>query len=205
MENKNNKILFLGDSITRHYFKNVNELLSEYEIDSKIPHKNVSQQQKQIKFIKRNLFKFGGKKSRMDVNCVHFNFGLHSIKLPNKGHDPNFKRALPVWFERYENELIEQIKLLKRYNKKIFFSNTTLNPKNAGMRNNDDVKKLNDIAKNVTEKYNVPYNDLYSHIVSKPNYHLLYRHPRRENNCHFNPLGCKFLANIITKFIVDNL
>ncbi len=205
MEYKTNKILFLGDSITRHYFKIVNELLSQHGIVSKIPYKNVSQQPKQMRFIRRNLFKFKRNKSRMDVDCVHFNFGLHSIKLPNKGHDPNFRRALPIWFERYENELIEQVKLLKRYNKKIFFSNTTLNPKNAGMRNNDDVKKLNEIAKNVMEDYDVPYNDLYSHIVSKPNYQLLYRHPRRENNCHFNQSGCKFLAEIITKFIVDNL
>ena len=61
----------------------------------------------------------------------HFNFGLHNIKLPHKGHDPEHQRAKPEEFEIYEKELVEQIETLWGYSIKPLFSNTTPNPKNA--------------------------------------------------------------------------
>lgn len=199
-------ILFLGDSITRHYYENVKAELQKHELVSHIPHKWVSQQNKQTRYIRRNLQNRKHSGPIMTMDAVHFNFGLHSIKLPNKGHDPNFKRALPSWFEGYKIELEKEVRLFRRIGvPTILFSNTTPNPRNAGMRNDEDVKILNEIAFEVMKEYDVAYNDLYSHVKNTENYPLLYRHPRAENNCHFNETGNEHLSKNICEFVLKNI
>ena len=199
-------ILFLGDSITRQYYENVNSKLETYNIVSHIPRKWVSQQNKQMRFIRRNLQKRKHNGPIMKMDAVHFNFGLHSIKLPNKGHDPNFQRAHPSCFAVYKTELEKEIRLLRRIGvPTILFSNTTPNPRKAGMRNDEDVKILNEIAFEVMEEYDVPYNDLYAYVKNTENYPLLYRHPRRENNCHFNVKGNEHLSKNICDFVIKNI
>lgn len=200
------EILFLGDSITRHYFECVKSKLKTHLINAHIPYKWTSQHDKQMRYINQNLTNRKHNGPRLKIDIVHFNFGLHSIKLPNKGHDINFKRALPEWFENYENELTTQINRLRELGiKNVLFSNTTPNPKNAGMRNNEDVKILNEVALKVMTDNNVPYNDLYSHVKSAEDYPRLYRHPRRENNCHFNDNGNEHLSNKIVDFVLENI
>jgi hypothetical protein len=206
MSKQKTQVLFLGDSITRHYFECVKRKLDEYEITSHLPVKWTSQQWKQMRYINRNLTNRKHNGPRLEVDVVHFNFGLHSIKLPNKGHDPNFQRALPEWFEGYEKELINQVDRLRELGvEKVLFSNTTPNPKNAGMRNDKDVVILNEIAREVLKHKNVPYNDLYSHVRSEENYPSLYRRHRRENNCHFNINGNEHLSKSIVPFILENI
>lgn len=207
MSKQKTQVLFLGDSITRHYFECVKSKLDEYEITSHLPVKWTSQQWKQMRYINRNLTNRKHNGPRLEVDVVHFNFGLHSIKLPNKGHDPNFQRALPEWFEGYEKELINQVDRLRELGvEKVLFSNTTPNPKNARMRNDKDVVILNEIAEKVMAKYEIPYNDLYGFVKSQPDEgRWLYRHARRENNCHFMDEGRKLLAENISKFVLDNL
>lgn len=200
------QILFLGDSITRHYYEYVKNKLEVYDINANIPYKWTSQHNKQMRFINRNLQNRKHTGPRLKVDIVHFNFGLHNIKLPHKGHNPNFKRALPEWFDNYENQLITQINRLRELGIcNILFSNTTPNPKNAGMRNNEDVKILNEVASKVMDDKNIPYNDLYSHVRSVKDYPKLYKHPRRENNCHFNADGNKHLSNKIVDFVLENI
>ena len=116
----------------------------------------------------------------------------------------NGKRALDSDFEIYEQELKRNIEQLREFDRHIIFSNTTPNPKNAGMRNDLDVVILNEIAERVMKEYDVPHNDLYSLVKSQPNYPTLYMHPRAENNCHFLDHGRKLLGENVGKFVVDN-
>jgi len=195
------KIIFLGDSITRHYFNDVRGLLNENEVDADIPGPWMSQQPKQMRYLKNN-------KDILLRNSVsiHFNFGLHSIKLPKKGHDPNVRRAPKEWFETYERQLSEIIDYMKEIQiSNILFSNTTPSPKNYGMRKDPDVVILNEIASRITSEKEIPYNDLYSYVKEHSDYPRLYRHPRRENNVHFNSVGCKYLSESLAKFVLENL
>ena len=204
---ENEIVLFLGDSITRHYYPFAENKLSESSVGGYLPDKWVSCQWKQIRMIGSLLQgkrKYGGRKVKAET--VHFNFGLHSIKLPNKGHDPDFQRAEEKEFEIYESELKEEIDTLRAMGiRNILFSNTTPSPKNHSVRTDLDVVRLNEIAKKVMEDKEVPYNDVYSFVKSQKDYPLLYLHPKAENNCHFNDVGRELLGNQIGKFILDNM
>ena len=205
MSDKNeNMVLVIGDSIARHYYPFTEEYLSENNVEAVTSVKWVSCQWKQLRFLDKNC---KPKRSGCEIPAAycHFNFGLHSIKLPNKGHDPEHQRAKPEEFEIYEKELIEQIETLWGFGIKPLFTNTTPNPKNAGTRNDADVVILNDIAKKVMNEKGVPYNDIYGFVKSQEDYPRLYLHPRAENNCHFDQLGRKLLGENIAQFILDNV
>lgn len=200
------KVIVIGDSIARHYFPYTKEELAKYEIEAIDSDKWVSCQWKQIRFLEKALQhkrRYGGRKIKAEI--VHFNFGLHSIKLPNKGHDPEHQRATDEDFEVYERELREEIQFLHDQGVKALFSNTTPNPKNAGMRNDLDVVILNEIAKRITDEMNVPLNDLYGFVKEQEDYPRLYMHPRSENNCHFGERGRKLLGENVAKFIKDHM
>ena len=200
------KVLFLGDSICRHYFPFASEFLEQNsEIEGVIPDKWTSCQWKQIRYAQSAFVekrRYNGRK--LKARTVHFNFGLHSIKLPNKGQDPNLQHATEEEFAIYEKELIESIEVLRDFERNVIFSNTTPSPKNHKVRNDEDVVRLNEIAKKVMDEHNVPYNDVYSFVKSQENYPLLYLHPRAENNCHFNDEGRALLGEQIGKFVIDN-
>jgi len=204
---ENEIVLFLGDSVTRHYYPFAEKKLSEANVEGHLPDKWVSCQWKQMRMIEALLHgkrRYNGRKVKAET--VHFNFGLHSIKLPNKGHDPDHQRAEEKEFEIYENELKEQIEKLRSLAiRDIIFTNTTPSPKNHKVRNDDDVVRLNEIAKKIMDKYNVPYNDVYSFVKNQKDYPLLYLHPRAENNCHFNDEGRAVIGEQIGKFILDNM
>ena len=200
------KVLFLGDSITRHYFPFAEEYLAKHDVQGVIPDKWVSCQWKQMRAIAKALEKkrrYNGRQIKAET--VHVNFGLHSIKLPHKGQG-DVKRAPQSDFDTYEKELVEEIEYLRDLEiKNILFSNTTPNPKNAAMRSDEDVVILNEIAKRITEKYEVPYNDLYGFVKAQEDYPRLYMHPRSENNCHFRDPGRKLLGENVAKFILENI
>ena len=200
------KVIVIGDSIARHYFPYTKEELAKYEIEGVTSDKWVSCQWKQLRFLQKALQArrcYNGRKIKAET--VHFNFGLHSIKLPNKGHDSNVQFAPEENFEIDEKELIEQIEILKGFDVKILFSNTTPNPKNAAVRKDSDVVKLNIIAERVMKQQQVPLNDLYSFVKAQENYSHLYMHPRAENNCHFQEHGRKLLGENVAEFILNNM
>lgn len=199
------KVLFCGDSITRHYFQYAESYLDENEVQAIIPEKWVSCQWKQLRFLQKAFIRKRRYNGRMiKADWVHFNFGLHSIKLPNKGRG-DVKRAPDSDFVTYEAELEEEVEKIKWYGSKPLFSNTTPNPKNAGMRNDLDVVRLNEIALKVMKKHDVPHNDLYSFVKEQPNYPTLYMHPKAENNCHFLDHGRKLLGENVAQFILQNM
>lgn len=205
MSDKNeNMVLIIGDSIARHYYPYAEEYLKNKNVEAVTSTKWVSCQWKQMRFLEKNC-KPKRRGSDIPAAYCHFNFGLHSIKLPHKGHDPENQRAKPEEFEIYEKELVEQIETLWDYSIKPLFSNTTPNPKNAGTRNDADVVILNEIAKRVMNEKGIPHNDLYSFVKSQKDYPRLYLHPRAENNCHFDTHGRELLGKNVAEFILSNM
>jgi hypothetical protein len=204
------KILFLGDSICRHYFEYAEDYLREHGLSAKTPEKWVTVQWKQARTVDR-WFAQKRRYSDLPDHClcnakyVHFNFGLHYIKLPSKGHDPDVQRATQEQIDSFEEDLKTHIELIRSYDREVLFTNTTPNPKNAGMRKDEDVVILNEIAKRITEEYEVPHNDIYGFVKSQPDYPKLYMHPRAENNCHFNDEGRSVLGEQIAKFVEENV
>ena len=205
--NFKDKVLFLGDSITRHYFPYAKDYMCKYAVEAIIPEKWVSCQWKQIRTINYSLRerrKYKGRKINADT--VHFNFGLHSVKLPNKGHDQNVQKVDEKEFIKYEYELQEQITTLNEIGiKNIIFTNTTPSPKNHKARNNEDIIKLNEIAYKITKNYQIPYNDIYSFVKNQENYKLLYTRPLAENNCHFDEKGRRILGEQVAEFVLNNM
>ena len=100
---------------------------------------------------------------------------------------------------------LKEVEKIIRYGSKPLFSNTTPNPKNAGMRNDLDVVRLNEIALTVMKKFDVPHNDLYGFVKSQEDYPTLYMHPRAENNCHFLEHGRELLGKQVAQFVLDNM
>ena len=204
--NINSKVIILGDSITRHYYPYACKRLLVYGIESFEPERKTSCQWKQIRFLNRTLTtrrRYNGK--RFDAGFVHFNFGLHSIKLPNKGKDILHKRTSELDFKKYEIELFEQILILKKLKVIPLFSNTTPSPRNHSVRNNEDVITLNKIAKHVMKEMKVPYNDLYSFVLNHPKSNELYKNMELQNNCHFAEVGRKSLGENVAEFIKNNI
>jgi len=203
-------ILFLGDSIARHYYDYANDYLKKINIRSITPEKWVSVQWKQARTVdgwftpKRRYGDLPGH-CVCNAKYVHFNFGLHYIKLPNKGHDPEHQRATEEQINSFRTDLEIHIDLIRKYKRVPMFTNTTPNPENAGMRNDKDVVILNEIATEVTNSKSVPYNDIYSFVKKQNNYHELYMHPHARNNCHFNETGRKILGEEIAKFVNENI
>jgi hypothetical protein len=203
--NINKKVIILGDSITRHYYPYAQTRLLMYGIESFEPVRKTSCQWKQLRFLNRTLSpkrKYNGK--RFDADFVHFNFGLHSIKLPNKGKDILHRRTTDSDFKKYEIELFEQILILKKLKVLPLFSNTTPSPRNHSVRNNEDVIILNKIAKHVMKEMKVPYNDLYSFVLNQQDSYKLYKNTELQNNCHFTSDGRKLLGEKIAEFIKNN-
>jgi hypothetical protein len=200
------KVIVIGDSIARHYFPYTKDELVKHEIEAVDSDKWVSCQWKQLRFLSRAFSekrRYNGRMIKADT--VHFNFGLHSIKLPSKGHDPEHQRATDEDIKTYERELREAIEFIRRHDVKPLFSNTTPNPKNAAMRKDADVVILNEITKQITDEMGVPLNDLYSFVKAQEDYPRLYMHPRAENNCHFGDVGRELLGKQVAQFILDNM
>tara|TARA_B100002019_G_scaffold293440_1_gene321076 strand:+ start:1518 stop:2147 length:630 start_codon:yes stop_codon:yes gene_type:complete len=204
------KVLFLGDSICRHYFEYTESHLKDNSIEAITPERWVTVQWKQQRTIdtwfanKRRYNDLPGS-CMCNAKYVHFNFGLHYIKLPSKGHDPNYQEASDQQIEEFETDLKKHIDLIRDYDREPLFTNTTLSPKNHNLRKNADVIKINEIAKEVTHEKSVPLNDVYKFIENYPEYPKLYMHPNAENNCHFNDTGRKVLGEQIAKFVLNEI
>jgi lysophospholipase L1-like esterase len=115
-------------------------------------------------------------------DVIHFNFGLHDIKLGTGKHQ--------VAIDDYEKNLRELIKTMKTTKAKLVFATTTpvpegkLNPP----RKNADVIEYNKIAKKVMDENGVAVNDLYAFALPQLEKIQL------KANVHFSEKGSEVLA-----------
>lgn len=122
-------------------------------------------------------------------DVIHFNWGLHDIKLGTGKHQ------VPI--EEYEKNLREVVKKLKATNAKLIFATTTPVPegKLSPPRKNDDVIAYNKIAKKIMEENGVAINDLYAFAL--PQLDKI----QQPVNVHFTNAGSAVLAERVAAAI----
>ncbi len=177
------RVLLIGDSISIGYTQPVRELLRGVANLHRVP-ENGGPSSRGVQQLDRWLD--GGK---WDV--IHFNFGLHDIKLDEAGRLLN---PLPD----YVANLRQIVARLRATGAKLVFATTTPVPADlAGgpRRRNADVLACNEAARTLMAGLGVPVNDLYA--VAAPRLAEL----QRPANVHFTDTGSRVLAEPVAAAI----
>jgi len=187
------QVLIIGDSISIGYFKPLQKQLKDIAI---VSHNQGNAQHTAYGLKKLNEW-LG--EARWDV--IHFNHGLHDLKYVDaRGRNTSVetgKQQIPV--EKYERNLEEMVKRLKKTNAKLIFATTTPVPDGTGFRTKGDAVIYNRAAERVMNKHGVPINDLYSFALSR------LKEIQIDSNVHFNPQGSELLAEQCAKSILKAL
>ena len=117
-------------------------------------------------------------------DVIHFNFGLHDLKIMEDG-----KHQVPL--DEYAENLHSIVQRLKQTKAKLIWASTTPVPagKISPLREPADVPKFNAVAARMMQLENIPVNDLFSadHSGQTP------------ANVHYSPAGYQALAQRVVK------
>lgn len=168
------RVLLIGDSISIGYTPATRKLLAGKANVHRIP-ENGGPTDNGTKKIKKWLGQ-----GKWDV--IHFNWGLHDIKLGSGKHQ--------VSIEDYEKNLRELVKAMKGTGARLIWATTTPVPegKTNPPRKNSDVIAYNKVAQRVMAEHNLPTNDLYA--LALPQLEKI----QLPVNVHFTPKGSEVLA-----------
>lgn len=180
------RVLLIGDSISMGYTVPVRSLLKGKANIHRIPDNGGPTTNGLAK-----LQKWLGD-GKWDV--IHFNWGLHDLKIM-----PDGKRQVTP--EAYEKNLRELVRRLKTTGAKLIWASTTPVPqgKLSPPREADDVPVYNSIAKRIMVENQIPTDDLYS--VALPQLATI----QRPENVHFTSEGSEVLAKEVTASIASAL
>jgi len=130
--------------------------------------------------------------SKWDV--IHFNFGLHDLKLITAG-----QRRLTV--PEYEKNLENIVARLKATGAKLVWATTTPVPGPASKlaRITEDVPLYNAAAQRVMQKNQIPIDDLYGFALSR------LAEIQRPENVHYTDAGYEALAKQVAASIAAEL
>ena len=173
------RVLLIGDSISMGYTVPVRNLLDGKANLHRIP-TNGGPTTNGL----ANLKKWLGN-DHWDV--IHFNWGLHDMKLIDGKHQ------VPI--DEYEKNLRELVTQLKGTQAKLIWCSTTPVPAGARDRIGDDGPKYNAVAKKMMDELQVPIDDLYE--FSLPQLDKI----QLKENVHFSPDGSESLARQVAKSI----
>ncbi|MFB3827396.1 MAG: SGNH/GDSL hydrolase family protein [Bryobacteraceae bacterium] len=180
------RVLLIGDSISIGYTLPVRELLRGKANVHRIP-ANGGPTSRGLESLDQWL-------GESKWNLIHFNFGLHDLKIMDGG-----KRQVPL--EEYEANLRKIVARLNRTGARLIFATTT--PVPAGKLNPPrepaDVVAYNLVAKKVMAEAGVPLDDLYG-----------FAQPRLAEiqlpaNVHFTGPGYEALASQVAASILAEL
>jgi acyl-CoA thioesterase-1 len=175
------RVLIVGDSISIGYTPPATKLLAG---KANIHHNpgNAADTVTGIKNIKSWLGD-----GKWDV--IHFNWGLHDIKLGTGKHQ--------VSIEDYEKNLREMVKTMKATNAKLIWATTTPVPegKTNPPRKNVDVIAYNKVAKKIMDENGVAINDIYAFAL--PQLDKI----QQPVNVHFSDKGSAALAERVAAAI----
>lgn len=131
-------------------------------------------------------------KDKWDV--IHFNFGLHDIKVDKDG-----KHQVPI--EDYEKNLRLIVTALKKTNAKLIWATTTPVPEGnlKPLRKPGDETRYNEAARKIMEENGVLITDL--HAIAAPKLKEL----QLQANVHFSEKGSAELAKQVAKVIESAL
>ena len=184
------RVLLIGDSISMGYTEPVRKLLRGRANVSRIP-ENGGPTTNGLDHLASWLGD-----GRWDV--IHFNFGLHDIKLDASGRNPQ------VSIQQYDANLRELVKRLKATNAKLIWASTTPVPPVPWMklephRRTPDAPFYNVVAQKVMEENGVLIDDLYS--LALPKLETI----QQPANVHFTEAGYEELAGQVAASILKAL
>lgn len=177
------RVLLIGDSISIGYTKPVRALLRGVANVHRVPENGGPSS--------RGLQQLDGWLGSGKWAVIHFNFGLHDIKLDADG------RPLTTPGE-YERNLRALVRRLHATGAQLVFATTTPVPArlNGGPRRRSaDVIERNAIARQVMGELGVPVNDLYAVAFARLD------ELQRPANVHFTDEGSRVLAEPVTAAI----
>jgi acyl-CoA thioesterase-1 len=176
------RVLLIGDSISIGYTVPARKLLAGKANVHRIP-ENGGPTTNGLK----NLDKWVGA-GKWDV--IHFNWGLHDIKLDTGKHQ------VPV--EEYERNLRDLVTKLRATGAKLIWASTTPVPegKVSPPRKDSDVVAYNAAARKIMEENKIPINDLYAFVLPK------LKDLQRPVNVHFTDKGSEALAEQVATSIL---
>jgi hypothetical protein len=180
------RVLLIGDSISIGYTLDTRLLLAGKANVHRIP-ENGGPTTNGLKNIEKWL---GSRK--WDV--IHFNWGLHDLKL-----DENGRHQVPI--AAYERNLDKLVERLKGTGAKLIWATTTPVPPGnlSPPRRSEDVIAYNRVALKVMEDNNVAIDDLYSFALPRLD------EIQRPSNVHFTPAGSEALARQVAASILAAL
>jgi acyl-CoA thioesterase-1 len=179
-------ILIIGDSISMGYTLPVRVLLKDIANTHRIPENGGP--------ITNGLSKIDRWVGDTKWKVIHFNFGLHDLKImPDGGHQ--------VPLSEYEAMLRSFVHRLKKTNAKLVWASTTPVPsgKLSPLRKPGDEVKYNEAAKRIMSAERVAVNDLYTLA------HAHLAEWQRPANVHFTDTGSQGLAEKVARTIKEQL
>ncbi len=121
-------------------------------------------------------------------DLIHFNFGLHDLKIMEDGKHQ-------VTLEEYAENLHSMVQRLNQTNAKLIWASTTPVPsgKISPLREPVDVPRYNAVAARIMQLAKIPINDLFSadHSGQLP------------ANVHYTPVGYQALAQQVVKVLAQ--
>ncbi len=180
------RVLLIGDSISMGYTLPVRGLLAAKANVHRVPD-NAGPTTHGIQFVESWLGK-----GKWDV--IHFNFGLHDLKLMWDGRSQ-------VSIEDYERNLTRIVLRLKQTGAKLIWASTTPVPdaKVNPPRSDADVVRYNEAAARVMKENGIAVDDLYSLV--RPQLAAI----QLPANVHFKPEGYAALARQVAARISASL
>jgi len=120
-------------------------------------------------------------------DVIHFNWGLHDIKIMESG-----KHQVPI--EDYEKNLRQLVEILKKTGARLIWASTTPVPEGvlSPLRNPGDEVRYNSIAGKIMEENGIAIDDLYSFAFPRLG------KIQRPANVHFTDEGSEILAGKVS-------
>ncbi|MDD2599012.1 MAG: SGNH/GDSL hydrolase family protein [Kiritimatiellae bacterium] len=186
------EILIIGDSISIGYTPPLTKILAGKAV--------VSHNQGNAAHSGNGLAKLEQWLGKKAWAVIHFNHGLHDLKLIDKsGKNSNSKETghIQISLEQYEKNMEAIVLRLKKSGAKLIFATTTPYPETLGpFREAGLAEQYNKVALKVMAKHKVAVNDLYAFALPR------LQELQLPNNVHFKPEGSKVLAEEVARHIL---
>jgi acyl-CoA thioesterase-1 len=179
------RVLLIGDSISIGYTLPVREKLQDEA--------NVHRACENCGPSSRGVERIDDWLGQRDWDVIHFNFGLHDIKIEDGEHQ------VPV--EEYEENLETMVARMGQTGAELVWASTTPvpDPVDGPERRSEDVVRYNRVAEAVMREHSVMIDDLYE--FARPQLKVI----QMPENVHFTEKGSEVLARQVAESIREAL
>jgi len=176
------RVLLIGDSISMGYTIPVRELLAGKANVHRVPENGGP--------TINGLEKMETWLGDGNWDLIHFNFGLHDLKMMEDG-------SFQVPIEQYEQNLRQLVDRMTATGAKLIWCTTTPVPEDVGgpARTPEDVIAYNEVAKAIMDERGIAVDDLYSFALPQ------IAEIQQPANVHFTEEGYKVLATQVAASI----